>query len=65
MSNNSARLPRRRPGIMSSLASHAGVALQNWAARREAATVESLQFQERLSNRLDAQTGALHDGLLR
>lgn len=65
MSTNSERLPRRRPGLMSSLANHAGLALQNWAVRRESASVESLQFQDHLSATLDAQTGALHDGLLR
>ncbi|WP_026555660.1 hypothetical protein [Arthrobacter sp. 35W] len=64
MSNTSKHLPRRS-GVMAALANSAGVALQNWAARREAVSVESLQFQENLAHQRESQAGAMHDGLLR
>jgi hypothetical protein len=47
------------------MASHAGVALQNWASRRGTVSIDALLYQAAQQERRDQEGGAMHDGLLR
>lgn len=57
--------PRRRPSVVASMAAYAGVALQNWASRRETVSIDALLYQAAQQERRDREGGAMHDGLLR
>lgn len=72
MSNSAARnnpaasrFPRRHSGVVAALASHTGVALQNWATRRSTVSVEELRFRSQSEDDRDRLASAIRDGLLR
>ncbi|AJT41597.1 hypothetical protein [Psychromicrobium lacuslunae] len=59
MNTSEERAPRRR-NIIASLASHAGVALQEWSARRDRSHVSNTLYRERVD-----QETELHRTLLK